>query len=582
MATWVPLVVVAVLALGTAVPLGRHMAAVYRYEPTVADGAFSALDHLLYRAIGVDPDRGQSWTAYARSVLAFSLVSVVGLYGLLRLQGLLPLNPTGVGAVDPDLALNTAVSFASNTNWQNYAGETTLSHLTQMVGLTTQNVVSAAVGMAVLAALARGLAGTATRDPSRDPAGDPAPGPAGVGNFWADLVRTTTRVLLPLSVVLAVVLVTQGVVQTLSGPVEVTTVEGAVQHVAGGPVASQVAIKQLGSNGGGFFGANAAVPLENSTWLSNLLQTWAILAIPLALCVTFGRMVGRPRQGLLLLAVMVVLWGGVTAGIVANEVGGSPELAALGVDQTASADSPGGNMEGKEARFGPALSAIWAGATTGTSNGSVNAMHTSFTAAGGGLATWHMLLGEVSPGGVGVGLAGMLVLAVLAVFMAGLMVGRSPELLGKAVGVAEMKLVTLYLVAVPAAVLVATAATLVLPDAVAASANTPGPHGLTEILYGIASPANNNGSAFTGLAADTTWFNLLQSGLFVVGRWLLIVPVLALAGAMARRRAVPVTAGTLPTDTPTFGVLLFGTVVVLAGLTYFPALALGPIAEHLS
>lgn len=563
---WAALALTAVLAVGGSIPLGRYMAAVYGDGDAPGERLFGPLDRLLYRTMGVDPAREQRWTAYALSLVAFSLVSVLGLYAQLRLQAQLPLNPTGMAAVEPGLAFNTALSFASNTNWQSYSGESTLSHLTQMVGLTTQNVVSAAAGMAVLAALVRGFARRRTDE---------------IGNFWVDLVRSITRILLPLSVVVALLLVSQGVVQNLAGFTEVTTVEGVAQQIAGGPVASQVAIKQLGSNGGGFFGSNAAVPLENSTWLSNLVQTVAILLIPFALCVTFGRMIGRDRQGHLILAVTVLLWAGVTAGIMALEAGGNPALVALGVDQAIGADSPGGNLEGKEARFGPELTGLWAGATTGTSNGSVNGMHTSFTPLAGGLATLNVLLGEVTPGGVGVGLAGMLVLAVLAVFIAGLMVGRTPELLGKPIGAAEMKVVTLYVLAVPAAVLVLTAASVLIPSAVSASANAPGPHGLTEILYGIASAANNNGSAFGGLAADTPWYTTVQGIAFVVGRWMLMVPVLALAGALARKQPIPTSAGTLPTDGPTFGVLLAGVLLVVAGLTYVPVLSLGPVVEHL-
>ncbi|MEE8602467.1 potassium-transporting ATPase subunit KdpA [Euzebya tangerina] len=565
-AGWGALLAFASVVIASAVPLGRYLARVYGDGPAPGDRLFGGFERGVYRLVGVNPAAEQRWTGYATSFLAFSVVSFLALYLLLRLQAVLPGNPTGVGAVDPGLAFNTAMSFTSNTNWQNYSGESTLSHLTQMLGLTTQNFVSAAAGIAVLVAFVRGLARQRTDR---------------IGNFWVDLVRTVTRVLLPLSIVVAVVLVTQGVVQNLAGFTEVVTVEGGSQQIAGGPVASQVAIKQLGTNGGGFFGTNSSVPLENSTWVSNAVQSWAIVVIPFALCITFGAMVGRPRQGALVLAVMVLLWGASTAGIMAAEASGNPRLTDLGVDQSISSALAGGNMEGKEMRFGPELSGLWAGSTTGTSNGSVNSLHTSYTALGGGLATLNMLLGEVSPGGVGVGLAGMLVMAILAVFIAGLMVGRTPEFLGKTIGIAEMKIVTLYVLAVPATILVLTAASLAIPDAVAASANTPGPHGLTEILYGIASPANNNGSAFTGLSSNTTWYNTVQGVAFVVGRWLLMIPVLALAGSLAIKQRVPTTSGTFPTDGPTFGVLLIAVLAIVTGLTYFPALSLGPVVEFL-
>jgi K+-transporting ATPase ATPase A chain len=436
-----------------------------------------------------------------------------------------------------------------------------------MAGLTVQNFASAAAGMSVLAAFIRGLART-----RRDT----------IGNFWVDLVRTTTRILLPLSAAVALVVVSQGVIQNLDGFTPVTTLEGGRQTLPGGPVASQVAIKQLGTNGGGFFGANSAVPYENPTPFANLVEVWAIGVIPFALTATFGRMVGSRRQGWVLFAVTFVLWAGSAVAAMGFETQGNPRLTALGVDQAASAQQAGGNMEGKEVRFGPAASALWAATTTGTANGSVNAMHDSFAPLGGGVATLNMLLGEVSPGGVGVGLMGLLVLAILAVFLAGLMVGRTPEYLGKKIEPGEMKVVTLYILAVPLAVLVLTAIAVLLPSAIAQAANAPGPHGLTEILYGFASPANNNGSAFAGLASNTPWFNTTQGIAFVFGRWLLIVPALAVAGSLARKQPVPASAGTFPTDGVTFAVLLVAVTLILVGLTYFPVLSLGPIVEHLS
>jgi potassium-transporting ATPase potassium-binding subunit len=547
--------------------LGGYIARVLDAGSAPGDRLLLPVEHAIYRFVGVDPRREQRWTTYARSLIAFGLVSWLALYALQRLQAVLPLNPTGAGAVAPDLAFNTSLSFVSNTNWQNYQGESSLSQLTQMVGLTVQNFTSAAAGIAVLAAIMRGFARRQTDT---------------VGNFWVDLTRTTTRILLPASAALAVILVAQGVLQNLAGFTTATTLEGATQLIPGGPAASQIAIKQLGTNGGGFFGANASVPFENPTAVTNLLQTIAIGLIPFALPFTFGRMVHNRRHGWLLFAVMFALWAAAATGAMLLETNGNPELTALGADQVASETNVGGNLEGKEVRFGAAASGLWAASTTGTSSGSVNAMHTSFTPLGGGLAVVNILLGGVAPGGVGVGLMGLLVMSVVAVFIAGLMVGRTPEILGKKIGPAEMKLVTLYVLAVPAVVLLFTAVAVVTPGAVAASVNTPGPHGLTEILYGFASPANNNGSAFTGLSADTAFFNVLQGMAFVTGRWLLMVPALAVAGSLGRQRPAPRGAGTFPTDGPLFGVLLTVVVLIVTGLTYFPVLALGPLVEHLS
>jgi potassium-transporting ATPase potassium-binding subunit len=564
---WAQFVLVAGLFVVLSPPLGAYLARVYGSSPAPGDRLFAPVERLVYRLGGIDPAREQRWTAYAFSLVAFSLCSWLLLYALLRLQGVLPLNPGGVAGLDPSLAFNIAMSFTSNTNWQNYSGEAQLSHLAQMAGLTVQNFASAAAGMAVLAALARGIARR---------------GSDTVGNFWVDLVRGTTRILLPPSVLVALFLVSQGVLQNLDGHMVVTTVEGRAQTLPAGPVASQVAIKQLGTNGGGFFGANSSVPYENSTPLSNLVQSWAIAAIPFALAFTYGRMVGNRRHGWVLFAVMFVLWGASVIATMTLETVGNARLADLGVDQSTTTASPGGNLEGKEVRFGPAASALWAASTTGASNGSVNSMHDSYTPLGGGILLTNMLLGEVTPGGVGVGLAGLVILAVLSVFIAGLLVGRTPEYLGKKIGAGDMKLVTLYVLAVPAAVLVLSAASVANPDAVAVALNAPGPHGLTEIVYGIASPANNNGSAFVGLASDTGWFNTVQGIAFVVGRWLLIVPVLALAGSLARKQPVAPSPATFPTDGATFGVLLLAVTLVLGGLMYFPILSLGPLAEHLA
>ena len=565
-AAWLQFGVVALTFVALAPPLGVYMARVYEGASVPGDRLFLPVERRIYRFTGVDPSREQRWTTYALSLIAFSVVSWVGLYLLQRLQGVLPLNPTHAGSAAPDLSFNTAMSFVSNTNWQNYSGESTLSHLTQMVGLTVQNFGSAAAGLAVLAAIIRGFVRRRADT---------------LGNFWVDLTRTSLRILLPLSALVALVLVSQGVVQSLSGFTTATTLEGGIQLIPGGPAASQVAIKQLGTNGGGFFGANSTVPFENATPLSSYVQTVAIGLIPFALAFTFGRMVRSRRHSWMLFTVMFAFWAASVVGTMLAETNGNPQLTTVGADQVATATNVGGNLEGKELRFGPGASGLWAATTTATSNGSVNALHTSFTPLGGGIATLNMLLGEVTPGGVGVGLMGLLIMAIVAVFLAGLMVGRTPEFLGKKIGPSEMKIVTLYLLAVPVVVLLFTAVAVMVPNAVGASANTPGPHGLTEILYGFASPANNNGSAFTGLASDTLFYNTLQGIAFVVGRWLLIVPALAVAGSLARQQPVPAGPGTFPTHGPLFAVLLVGVVLIVAGLTYFPVLSLGPLVEHL-
>jgi K+-transporting ATPase ATPase A chain len=545
--------------------LGRYIAGIYGDGPGPGSRFFLPVERVIYRSVGVDPGREQRWTGYALSLLAFSLISILGLYLLLRTQHLLPFNPTDMESVPPDLAFNIAVSFTTNTNWQNYGGEATLSHLSQFAGLVTQNFVSAAVGLGVMAALIRGLVRRRADT---------------LGNFWVDLTRSVTRLLLPLSFVFAIVLLSQGVIQNLDGVTPVATVEGDVQELPGGPVASQLAIKQLGTNGGGFFNTNSAHPFENPNGLSNFLQTVALVLIPFATVYAFGRMIGNRRQGLVLLAVMAVLWLGSVGAAVWAETSGNSSLDQTGVDQAVAADSPGGNLEGKETRFGPAASAVWAAATTGSSNGSVNAMHDSFTPVGGLVTLGNMLLGEISPGGVGVGLTGMLVFVLLTVFIAGLMVGRTPEFLGKKIQASEIKLATLYILAMPAVVLVFTAISVLLPEALEARTN-PGPHGLSEILYGFASTGNNNGSAFGGLSSNTAWYNPTQAFAMLVGRFLLIIPVLAIAGTLGRKQPVAASAGTFPTDRPLFAVLLLGIVVIVAGLTFFPALALGPIAEAL-
>jgi K+-transporting ATPase ATPase A chain len=565
-ANWLQLGALMALLGITAPSLGRYMAAVYGDAGKApGDRVFLAIERPIYRLCRIDPDREQRWTVYGYSLLGFSLVSFLLLYVQQRLQGSLPFNPTDMPAVGEHLSFNTAVSFMTNTNWQSYGAEATMSRLTQMLGLSVQNFVSAAAGMAVMAALIRGLA---RRRAST------------IGNFWVDLTRTTVRILLPLSFVLALVLVSQGVVQNFDGFTEVTTVEGDTQAIPGGPAASQVAIKQLGTNGGGFFNVNSAHPFENSTPLNNFVETYAILLIPFALAFTYGRMVGDKRQGRAVFAIMTAIWLVMTLAAVGLETDGNPELTALGVEQELSDDQAGGNMEGKEVRFGPSASAIWMASTTGTSNGSVNSMHDSATPLGGGVALTHMMLGEVSPGGVGVGLNGILIMVILSVFIAGLMVGRTPEYLGKKIQAPEMKLVVLYVLAMPAVLLGFAAASVLLDSAL--TTNNPGSHGLTEILYALTSAANNNGSAFAGLTTATQWYDTVLGLAMLVGRFFLIIPVLAIAGAMARKQPAPVTSGTFPTHTPLFGGLVIGVVAIVAGLTFFPALALGPIVEQLS
>jgi len=558
------------LVVVTAPILGRYMARVYGTEgdnrPAPGDRFFGAVERPIYRLCGIDPRREQRWTAYALSVVGFSAASFALLYAILRFQGSLPFNPYDFGGVDEHLAFNTAVSFITNTNWQSYGGETTLSHLSQMAGLTVQNFVSAAAGMAVMVALIRGLARRRA---------------SSIGNFWVDLTRTTVRILLPLSFVLALVLVSQGVVQNFHGHTEVTTVEGATQLIPGGPAASQIAIKQLGTNGGGFYNVNSSHPFENSTSFNNFVENYAILLVPFALAFTYGHMVRDRRQGRAVFAIMAAIWLVMSLGAMGLEANGNDRLDDLAVDQDVSSEQSGGSMEGKEVRFGPAASALWAASTTGTSNGSVNSMHDSFTPLGGGIALTHMMLGEVSPGGVGVGLNGMLIMVILSVFIAGLMVGRTPEYLGKKIQAPEMKLVVLYVLAMPL-VLLGFAATSVLLDSALTSQNNPGAHGLSEILYAFTSASNNNGSAFAGLTTSTQWYDTTMGLAMLVGRFFLIVPVLAIAGSMARKQPAPATAGTFPTHTPLFGGLVVGVVAIVAGLTFFPALALGPIVEQLS
>ena len=554
-AAWIQIAVLVVLLLAGTRLLGPYLARVFAGGAAPGDRVFLPLERLVYRVGRIDPEREQPWTVYARSLIAFSLVSVLGLYALQRLQGWLPLNPSAVESVPPFLAFNTAVSFVTNTDFQNYGGETTMSHLVQMTGLTVQNFVSAAVGIAVAIALIRGL----TRERAST-----------IGNFWVDLTRGVTRVLLPLALAFGVLLAGLGVVQTLQGPAKATTVEGASQTIYRGPIASQESIKELGTNGGGIVGANSAHPFENPTGLTDFLEIFALLLVPFALTYAFGRLVGDQRQGWAVFFAMLVLWAGSVATATYFEVRGNPRVEAAAV-----------NMEGKEVRFGAATSALFAASTTGTSTGAVDSSHDSFTPGGGTVPLVNMLLGEVSPGGVGAGLYGMLVFVLLAVFISGLMVGRTPEYLGKKIQAAEMKLVVLYLLAVPILVLVLSGASVLLGPARDSILN-PGSHGLSEVVYAFASQANNNGSAFAGLNGDTDWYNTTGALAMLAGRFLLIVPVLAIAGSLARKQAVPPSAGTLPTHSPLFVLMLLAVVVIVVGLTYFPALALGPIVEQLA
>jgi potassium-transporting ATPase potassium-binding subunit len=566
-AGWAQFAALIAVTLVTAPALGWYMAKVYGDEGKApGDRVFLPIERVIYRICRVDPDKEQNWKIYAYSVLAFSLVSFLLLYVLLRLQAGLPLNPNDLPGVIPHLSFNTAVSFMTNTNWQSYAGEVTLSNLSQMVGLTVQNFVSAAAGMAVMAALIRGLARRRATT---------------VGNFWVDLTRSTIRILIPLAFLVAIVLVSQGVIQNFSGNSSVTTVEGASQTIPGGPAASQISIKQLGTNGGGFFNTNSAHPFENSTPFNNFVETWAILIIPFALAFTFGYMVRRRRQGYAVFAIMFIIWAGMSLLAMGLESHGNSALNAYGVDQSVSSDQPGGNMEGKELRLGPEASGLWAATTTGTSNGSVNSMHDSYTPLGGGVPMLHMMLGEVSPGGVGVGLNGLLIMVMLSVFIAGLMIGRTPEYLGKKIESSEMKLIVLYLLAMPATVLCFAAASSVLGFALDSRLNT-GPHGLSEILYAFVSGSNNNGSAFAGLTAATNWYDTTLGLSMLIGRFFLIIPVLAIAGSMARKQTVPASSATFPTDTPLFVGLVIGVVFIVSALTFFPVLSLGPIVEQLS
>jgi len=563
---WAQLVALVVLILVTAPPLGAYIARVYEGGPMIGDRVARPIEQAIFRFCRVDPKREQRWSVYAASLLAFSAVGVLLLYLLQRVQSNLPFNPTSVANVAPALSMNTAVSFVTNTNWQAYAGESTMSHLTQMVGLTVQQFISAAAGLAVMAALLRGLSRAGQRT---------------IGNFWVDLVRTTIRILLPLSFVFAIILLTQGVIQNTHGFTTAHTVAGTTQQIPGGPNASMESIKQLGSNGGDFFNTNSAHPFSNPTKLSDFLELYAILIIPFAVAFTFGRMVRDKRQGYAVFTIMFVVWLGASIGTMVLETSGNPRLTNAGATEVATASQPGGNMEGKESRFGPSGSALWAASTTATSNGSVNAMHDSFTPAGGFLLLGLMKLGEVTPGGVGVGINGLLIFAILAVFIAGLMVGRTPEYLGKKIQSAEVKLVALYILAMPLVLLGGLAVAVSVTSVRRVSISNPGAHGFSELLYAFTSAANNNGSAFAGLNANTSFLNSALTFVMLFGRFFLIIPTLALAGSLVRKQTVPASSGTFPTHTPLFIVLVIGVIVIVGALTFLPALALGPIVDSL-
>jgi K+-transporting ATPase ATPase A chain len=552
-----------IVLLALVKPLGLYMARVYQGERTIISPILGPVERFFYRLAGVKSEDEMDWKTYAAALLLFNLVGFLFLYLLLRLQHILPLNPQNLGSVSPDLAFNTAVSFTTNTNWQSYAGETTLSTLLQMLGLTVQNFLSAATGMAVLIAFIRGL----MRHTSDK-----------LGNFWIDLTRSTLYILLPLALTLALVLVSQGVVQTFQPDATIRTLDqtthATTQTLPLGPVASQVAIKQLGTNGGGYFNVNSAHPFENPTPLSNFLEMLSILLISAALCYTFGKMVGDTRQGWAILAAMTLLLVVMVSVAIQAESQGNPAFASLGIDQSL------GNMEGKEVRFGSASSALWATVTTAASNGSVNAMHDSFMPLGGLVPMWMMQLGEVVFGGVGSGLYGMLAFVIIAVFVAGLMVGRTPEYLGKKIEIFEMKMAALIVLIPVLTVLIGTAVALVVPAGRAGIFNS-GPQGFSEVLYAFSSAGNNNGSAFAGIGANNIFYNLTLGIAMLVGRYALIVPVLAMAGSLARKKKVPASTGTLPTHTPLFTAWLIGVVVIVGALSFLPALALGPIVQQL-
>jgi K+-transporting ATPase ATPase A chain len=555
---WLQIGLVLGLVAAAIKPLGFYMAQVFDGERTFLSPILGPMERGFYRLAGVNAQSEQTWLGYTTGVLLFSFFGALLLYAILRLQAALPFNPQGFAGLAPDLAFNTAVSFVTNTNWQSYGGETTMSHLSQMLGLTVQNFVSAASGIAIAVAVSRAFARS---------------GVDRIGNFWVDLTRATLYVLLPMAVVVALIFVALGLPQTLAGSVAATTLEGVSQTIAMGPMASQEAIKQLGTNGGGFMNVNAAHPFENPNAFSNYLGIFSMLSISAAIVYAFGHIVGSRRQAWALLSAMAILLVLGIGAIYWAETAGNPIHLAAGMDPTL------GNMEGKEVRFGQAMTALYAAVTTGLSNGGVNAMHSSLTPLGGLVPLFLIQLGEVLPGGVGSGLYGMVVFAILTVFVAGLMVGRTPEFLGKKIEAREMKLAMLAVLILPLAILGFSAIAAVIPAGLAGPANA-GPHGLTEILYAYSSAAGNNGSAFAGLSANSPWYNTTLGLAMLAGRFAYIVPVLAIAGSLARKQKVPASSGTFPTDGPLFVGLLIGIILILGGLQFFPALALGPILEH--
>src|SRR5262245_34874329 len=555
---WIQIALYFVVLTALVVPLGRFMARVFEGEHTFLSPVLRPVESALYRAGGVEETREHDWVTYTVAMLLFNAVGFLIVYTLQRLQAALPLNPADQSAVPSDLAFNTAVSFTTNTNWQNYGGESTLSYLTQMVALTTQNFVSAATGIVLAIALVRGFARASART---------------IGNFWVDLMRCTLYVLLPLSIVAALILMWQGVPQNIGAYVDATTLEGAKQTLSQGPAASQIAIKQLGTNGGGFWNANSSMPYENPTPMSNFLEALYILLISAALTHTFGRMVNDARQGWAIYAAMSVIFLGALLVCYWAEAAGNSNFAVLGLDPT--------NMEGKEVRFGLANSSLWAVATTAASNGSVNSMHDSYTPLGGMIPLGMIALGEIVYGGVGSGLYGILLYVILAVFIAGLMVGRTPEYLGKKLEAKEVKMAMLAILILPLCMLGFTAAAAVIPSAVA-STNNSGPHGFSEILYAYVSQTGNNGSAFAGLTGNTMWYNVTGGIAMLFGRYFIIIPVMAIAGSLVMKKTVPPSSGTFPTHGALFVGLLVGVIVITGGLIYFPALALGPIVEQLA
>jgi potassium-transporting ATPase potassium-binding subunit len=572
---WLQLIFYLVVLLALAKPLGSFMAKVYQGERTFLDPVMSPVERFIYRLSGVKADEDMNWKTYAIAVMLFNMLGLLVVYILQRLQGVLPLNPQGLGAVTPDSSWNTATSFATNTNWQGYGGEVTMSYLSQMLGLTVQNFVSAATGMAVLVALIRGIVRHTAK---------------GIGNFWVDLTRSILYILLPLSLVAALALVSQGVVQTVSPYKTVALLQPTTdangnavteQVLAVGPAASQIAIKQLGTNGGGFFNVNAAHPFENATPFSNFLEMLSILVIPAALCYTFGKMVGDTRQGWAILITMTIIMVTFLGLAIWAEQSGNPAFTKLGIDQTQTDINPGGNMEGKEVRNGIVNSALWATATTAASNGSVNSMHDSFMPLGGLVPLFMIQLGEIIFGGVGSGLYGMLAFVIVAVFISGLMVGRTPEYLGKKIEAFEMKMASLMLLIPILLAKVGTAIAVANPLGLATIWNTGSPHGFSEVLYAFSSAANNNGSAFAGLGANNPFYNIALGVCMFFARYWLIVPVLAIAGSLVQKKKVPASGGTLPTHTPLFVAWLIGVIMIVGALSFIPALALGPIVEHL-